>query len=327
MTRGCLLGLGFFIAVFAAYYFALRQVVEFGWPGDLIAAALAALFATVFLSSIVGILQAWRDARRIRLAGEHKPPQDGEIVAVVGTIRPINMPLTSPLAGKPCVAYTYEVSHIEAQRRPVGSKVSRQGEVFDITGLALTPSIIDTSYGGVRLLSFAMLDAFPRERYGDPEARRRAAAYVEATTFKSMGLSKAFTALNAFEQALTDDDGAVRLDWRMTANDDQLKNAIWQGALAERTVGVGEMVCAIGRYSAARHGLFADGSTSIVKLTPGDAKKARAAVIKNARSSFAAATLFFVVSHAFLGAAVYMSETRYRAARSRDSSRRGSQRA
>jgi hypothetical protein len=313
MTRGCLLGLGFFIVVFAAYYFALQQVVEFGWPGDLIAAALAGLFATVFLSSIVGIVQAWRDARRIWLAGEHKPPQDGEVVAVVGTIRPINAALISPLAGKPCVAYDYEVSHVDRRRQTTGrTTVSSTSNVYDIAGLALTPSIIDTPYGGVRLLSFALLDAFPRERFGDPASRQRAAAYAAATTFKSMGVTKVFTAFNALEQALTDDDGAVRIDWRMAASDSDLSNAISKGLLAERTVGVGETVCAIGRYSAARHGLFSDGPTSIVRLTPGDAKKARAAVIKNARSSFAMATLFFVVSHGMLGAAVYMGETRYR---------------
>jgi hypothetical protein len=315
MKRGCLIGVAFVIVLVAAYYVALRQTFE--WPGDAIAAVLGGVFAAMFVSSIVGVGQAWRDTRRIRMAEEHKPPRDGEIVAVVGTIRPIDAPLQSPFGGKPCVAYEYEVSHVvqhASTRLTPGDSV----DVREITGLALTPSIIDTAYGGVRLLSFALLDAFPQSRYADPASRQRAATYVTGTTFKPMGrgVSNVFTALDSLQQALTDDDGAVRMDWRMTGPDidpeADLVSVVRHHPLAERIVNVGETVCAIGRYSSARRGLLSDGASSIVRLTPGDAKTARASVIKKALTTLAMASAFFVLSHAMLAAAVFMSETRYR---------------
>jgi len=304
MKRGCLIGIVFVVGMIAAYYAVLRQYFE--WPGDAIAALLGGVFASMFISSIIGVVQAWRDARRIRRAEAHEQPRDGEVVAIVGTIRPIDAPLQSPFGGKPCVAYDYELSHVEHHQSNQGGTTEKV-DVRDIAGLALTPSVIDTAWGGVRLLSFAMLDAFPNTRYGDPAARRRAASYIAGTTFKPMGVSKVFTALEALEEALTDEDGAVRMDWRMTSGE----IGVQSGTLAEKIVGVGETVCAIGRYSAGRHGLFSDGPTSIVRLTPGDGRKARAAGARNARGTLAAATLFFVVSHAMLGAMVYMSETRY----------------
>jgi hypothetical protein len=171
----------------------------------------------------------------------------------------------------------------------------------------LTPSIIDTPTGGVRLLSYAMLDEFPRQLHNSPGARERAREFIATTTFKPMSVTKVFSAFNALSEALTDEDGAVRMDWRM--NDDEIN--LGSATIRERLLLPGQQVNAVGKYSAERRGLMAEGMTSLIQLRPGDAQSAQRVMLKKAWSGFGVGLLFFVVIHAFIGAVLFMSETRY----------------
>jgi hypothetical protein len=111
---------------------------------------------------------------------------------------------------------------------------------------------------------------------------------------------------SAFDDALADADGIVRKDFRMS--DDPIP--FEQRTLGERIVGVGETVCALGRYDAGKRALVPSGAT-LNRLWPGTPAKVRAQVVSTARSQAMLGFVFFAVSHAMLAGAFYLSETRY----------------
>jgi hypothetical protein len=80
--------------------------------------------------------------------------------------------------------------------------------------------------------------------------------------------------------------------------------------LGERIVRVGEDVCALGRYDAEKRALVPSGAT-LNRLWPGTPARVRRAIVATARSQAVLGLTFFAVSHAMLGAAFYLSETRY----------------
>jgi hypothetical protein len=147
-----------------------------------------------------------------------------------------------------------------------------------------------------------MLNEFPKTRATD---RGRARAYFAANPGTVIPRSRVFRLMDAMNDALADDDGAVRADWRM-GEDLDLDGA----TLTERTVPVGAEVCALGVYSAERGGLVARGRM-INRLVPGGAAAARRRLVGGARRSAAAGAAFFLASHGLLGAMLYMSETRH----------------
>jgi hypothetical protein len=83
-----------------------------------------------------------------------------------------------------------------------------------------------------------------------------------------------------------------------------------QRTLGERVVDVGEQVCALGRYDAGKRALVPSGAT-LNRLWPGSPAKVRRQIVATARSQAMLGFTFFAVSHAMLGGAFYMSETRY----------------
>ena len=304
MARGCLVGIVFLAALFGGYYYVLTPRVE--WPGNAFLSGFGAVFTGIFISGVFGLFRAYRDGRRLRGASSNAVGtfKDGQMVAVAGVIRPLNAPLAAPFSGTPCVAYDYDIVHIAHRSTDNGTETY---EAHDISGLALTPSIIDTPTGGVRLLSFAMLEEFPRQLQNSPSARDRARAYVANTLFKPMGVTKVFSAFNALSEALTDEDGAVRMDWRM--NDGEIEYET--STIRERLVLPGQQVSAVGKYSTEKRGLIAEGMTSLIQLRPGDAETATRQMMRTAWSTFGAGTLFFVVCHIFIVAVLFMSGTRY----------------
>ena len=69
-------------------------------------------------------------------------------------------------------------------------------------------------------------------------------------------------------------------------------------------------MCALGRYDAEKRALVPSGAT-INRLWPGTPATVRRAIVATARSQAVLGLTFFAVSHAMLGAAFYLSETRY----------------
>ena len=298
LRRGCTLLVVLFGALFALYFFVFTRYFE--WPGNLIAAGLGSLFGAMGLAGIGNLLWAWRDTGAFQRAARKQPMTDGSLVVVAGHIRPLGAPLTSPFSGRPCVAYEYEV----VQRGPARKGQSSQST--DIAGFAMAASAIDTPDASVRLLGFPILDQFPQSRDSGPDVAARARQYAGSAPFETMRGVGALQMFASFDDALADADGAVRKDFRMTEEAIPFERR----TLGERIVGVGQEVCALGRYDAEKRALVPRGAT-LNRLWPGTPAKVRREIVATARSQVVLGLTFFAVSHAMLGAAFYLSETRY----------------
>jgi ankyrin repeat protein len=298
MKRGCLFGLLAFGALIVLYDVALARYIDS--PLHYWAAGFGALFGLMFVSSIIERWRGSRDVRLVRAAEAHQAPADGQMAAIVGPISPLGLPLRSPVTDTPCVLYEYEVN----TKSSAGTGRNRQSSTTrHVSGIAMTPSAIATAQGGVRLLSFPLVDKFGSTHRSDQASRARVSQYLAATTVEPRGM---LSALGAFAGALADDDGAVRVDYVLSGS----KEIPPQASLSERVVPVGQMVCAIGRYSADKRGLIAKGAT-FIRLIPGDGATARKTIAAQSRTQFFAAAVFFIFSHAFIGGAAYMSATQY----------------
>lgn len=298
MKRGCLLGLLAYGALVCLYDVVLRRYIDA--PPHYFAAAFGALFGLMLVSAVIQQWRGARDLRLLRAAEAHQAPADGQMAAVIGTINPLGLPLRGPVTDRPCILYEYEVNTSQSTRGRTG----RGNEsTRHVSGIAMTPSAIATTYGSVRLLSFPLMDKFESSRETDRESRARVSRYLASATVESRGM---LSALGAFAGALADDDGAVHVDYVISGDKDLPPNA-W---FSERIVPAGQAVCAFGRYSAERRGLITKG-TDFVRLMPGDGAAARTLIVSQSRTQFIAAIVFFVFSHGFLGAAAYMSGTQY----------------
>jgi len=300
LRRGCSLLLLLFAALFALYYVFFTRYFE--WPGNLFAAGLGSLFGAMGLGAIGNLLWAWRDTSAFRRAAGGQPPADGQLVVAAGPIRPLGLPLTSPFSGRPCVAYEYEV--VPRNYRRTSQDEASPGA--DIAGFAMAASTVDTPTGGVRLLGFPILDEFPQSRDSGPDVVARARQYAGSAPFERIKGLGVLGMVASFDDALADADGAVRKDFRMA--DDPIP--FEQRTLGERVVDVGEQVCALGRYDAGKRALVPSGAT-LNRLWPGSPAKVRRQIVATARSQAMLGFTFFAVSHAMLGGAFYMSETRY----------------
>jgi Ankyrin repeats (3 copies) len=300
VRRGCAFVALLFAALFALYFFVFTRYFE--WPGNLFAAGLGALFAAVGLGAIANLVWAWRDTAAFRRAERRAPLVDGALTVLAGPIRPLGAPLTSPLGGRPCVAYDYEV---------VPPVVASGGDAppparADLAGFAMAASVIETPVVAVRVLGFPLLDQFPKASPSGPEAVARARQYAAATPFEAVHGLGAFQMVSALDDALVDADGAVRKDFRLNADEIPFE----QRRLGERRVDVGQEVCALGRYDAEKRALV-PGSASPNRLWPGSPATVRRRIVAAVRTQALLGLMFFAVSHAMLGGAFYLSETRY----------------
>lgn len=298
IRRGCTIALACFGALFAAYLAFFTRYFE--WPGNLLAAGFGALFGGIGISSLAQVAWTWRDLRAFTRAARLADPVDGRLVAATGPIRPLGAPLTSPLGAAPCVAYEYEV--ISKDRVGHGRNAHRP---CDIAGFAMTAAAIETPQGAIRLLGFPLLDEFPQERRG-AEAHSRAERYLTTTTFEPAHGLRALKVVSEFDDALADADGIVRKDFRLTSGPIPFDRRL----LNERVVRSGDAVCALGRYDASLRALVPRGAT-VNRLWPGTLDYVRRHVAGKARSQVRVGLSFFLVSHAMLGLAFYLSETRH----------------
>jgi hypothetical protein len=170
----------------------------------------------------------------------------------------------------------------------------------------MAPCVIESADTSLRLIGFPLLDEFPRQHYQGHDALARVRAYAAATRFDEMrGLGKV-RLMTELEDAIDDADGVVRKDFRLSGAEIPFE----QRQLRERIVEVDQKVCAIGFYDSERRGLVPRGSMPN-RLWPGTLGSVRKQVVSAAGTQAVVGFVFFAVSHAMLGGAWYLSETRH----------------
>jgi ankyrin repeat protein len=266
MKPGCALSLLVWAAAGGAYWYLIHSY--FQPPLQWMVPAAAGLLMAVAVGALQNAMTAAGDAVRLgqqsQFSGVVEPPKDGEVVTIAGHIRAAGSSLRAPFSGKPAVLYSYEIQHYGRQAD------GDTGVVKDYSGFALSPCAIDSPRGSIRLLGFPMLEGFPKELLASDVARTNAASYLGSTQFADMGGFQVRAMVRELKELMTDDDGQVRKDWKMTDETD-----ISEKSLYEQIVSPGEQVCIIGRYSAEKRGVVPDvAHGNALRLVQGDARAA-----------------------------------------------------
>lgn len=261
IIKSCALMLGVFGVVFAGYFW-LLQHIEF--PGNLLLSLFGAIGLLMLFSALKQMIFGDGHGAAFKRALQKAPLQEGETEAVWGPIHPIGVPLVAPFSGESCVAYEYDVKRPKATDN---KGTHEQGSYM--SGFALTPSVIRSDRGDVRLLGFSMLTNFPESelrRFGDP--LESAQQFLAETEFEQMGLTKIGTMLFEMGSVITGDDGSVCRDWLMEKKE-SIK--LEMSALSEKRIAAGDVVTAVGIWDPARRGLVPKlgKKSALVELRPG----------------------------------------------------------
>ena len=292
IMKGCAIMLAVFGVVFAGYYW-LLQHIEF--PGNLLLSLFGAIGLLMLVSALKQMIFGDGHGAAFKRALQRAPLQEGETEAVWGPIHPIGVPLIAPFSGESCVAYEYD-----AKKSEVTDNKGTHGQGSYFSGFALTPSVIRSNRGDVRLLGFSMLTNFPESelrRFGDPlESARQ---FLNETEFEQMGLTKIGTMLSQMDSVIADDDGSVCKDWIMEKKETiKLETSV----LSEKRIAAGDVVTAVGIWDPARRGLVPKlGNKSvIVDLRPGGGEAMVAAASKRPWALLAFSLVWSGFVHVFI---------------------------
>jgi hypothetical protein len=291
VKRGCFISLLILGACFGGYWYVLHGHVEppaFWW-----ATGIASFLMWISISALQGAIGAARDASRVSSEssfGGYGGEQfnDDATVTVVGHIRAMGSSLRAPFSGKAAVLYSYDIDHISQGRND-------STNVKDYSGFALVPCAIDSPHGSIRLLGFPLFEGFPKTGFDTEEGRRNAAAYLESAPLIDMKGFHPGTIYHEVKELLTDDDGQFRKDWKMTEDRD-----LTDKHLHEQAVAPGDQVCAIGRWSAAKHGLIPPAG-GVIRLLQGDPQK----IVKGLWGKCISGVISYFVFAALVNGAVY----------------------
>lgn len=298
MKRGCSFLLFAWAAAAAAYWSWLHQ--RFDAPANIWVPVIAGLFMAMVVGMIRTSFEAIGDVGRVKRAMEPagftvEQPKDGENLAVAGHIRPLGAPLTAPFSHKRAVLYSYDVEHPGVYRRN-----SNSGPTKDYSGLALTPSVIDTPRGQIKLLCFPQIDDSTKEVVFGPDALDRAHDYVRSTQWNEMTGFNPAQIYREVREMLTDDDGQIRKDFKIHGCQD-LSGA----TLMEQVIEPGAQVFAFGRWSEAKRGLVPDQGVP-ARLVVGDARQ----VLKTLRGKVTSGFVFALIFAGAVNGILYLMVTR-----------------
>lgn len=290
MKKGCLLWLLQFAVLSGLYYLALRGRI----PPP--AVWLGALGGGLALSLVIGAFRNAGSARRGRALIDRAltgaPFEDGRRIAAIGPTLALGAPVPAPFSGTPCVFCSWEISH----RSTVQTRKSRE-RVKDFGGFLMTPCVVETPNGNVRILGFPVLEGFPEGAQRGGKAFDRARTYLGSASFENVGLTNVFSEV---KDLIADEDGYIRKDWRMAGGDFRLDPNVH--TLTEQTVEDGQTVCALGLYSAEKAALvpgYGQGGEGI-KLIQGDPETARKTLAASFWRNAAVGLLLFLLSHFLL---------------------------
>jgi len=261
---------------------------QFFPPADWIGALVISFFVTL---GIGGLRKAWRERGDLfRLTRAGGPLRDGKRIAIVGLIDAVEKSLTAPLSGRTCLAYDYEIGHIDQGSALNDGNMKNQTksrtEVVDYAGYGLAPSVIRSEGKDIRLFAFPGLEGFPRSATKGLSLDH-VRDYVAKTMFEQQSLISGIGDVNSL---LADRSGSIRKDWRMTAHED-LDGSFF----SEKILPVGAKACVIGRYSEKECGIVPEANVGGVRVIRGSREEALEFLRDKITGTWIAAVLFILV--------------------------------
>ncbi|MCA9014735.1 MAG: hypothetical protein KDA77_05315 [Planctomycetaceae bacterium] len=209
MLRGCLFALFFWLALAGGYWYWFDQVYD--PPGSIIGAIFVGLITSLCLGSIMNSRTALRDWSLATASRNGLRLEDGRMLAVCGTIHPVDQPLVAPFSGRECVICEYDIG------RPVKSPAQNgnQSNASDFAGFLMTPCAIRTEQGDVRLLGYPILEDIPDVVCSGFDAAKNGFEFLNRTEFENRTGLKMVTILSVFGEVWSDDDGAVQKNMQL----------------------------------------------------------------------------------------------------------------
>ncbi|MGI8979074.1 MAG: hypothetical protein ACR2FY_07600 [Pirellulaceae bacterium] len=208
MVRGCTIAFFLWIALAAGYWYWLDHA--FDPPGSIIGGLIVGLIVAGCIGSIMGARIALRDWKLASGSQHGLPLADGRIVAISGTIHPIEKPLLAPFSGEECVICEYDLGR---RTRDTSKGVTSSGS--DYTGFLMTPCVIRSQQGDIKLLGFPVLEGYFDTHCVGFEAASNGYQFLKGTEFENRTGLKMVTILSAFDDVWSDEDGLVQKNMRL----------------------------------------------------------------------------------------------------------------
>jgi hypothetical protein len=209
MLRGCVLSLLFWAALSYAYYYWLDQTFE--PPGSVIGGIVAGFVVLCCIGALNNARLAWGVASQVASARGDLQLVDGRKVTVSGTIHPLGEPLIAPFSATPCVICEYDL----ASQKRLNPSTDNTNSGSDFTGFLMTPCVIKTLFGDVRLLGFPILEEFPELQSYGIVAAGHAREFLKSREFEDRSGLKFVTVLSVFGEIWADDDGLVQKNMKL----------------------------------------------------------------------------------------------------------------
>lgn len=194
-------------------------------------------------------------------------PRDGKRAVIAGPIRALGAAAHAPFTKTACVAYHYKITSWAGENPATAYE-----------GFLLVPSYVATEEGQVKIQAWPELDV-EWEPVRGAELKENVRAYIEATAFTNTVAGGFKGMIDEMRKLTSDDDGAIRFDYRIAGVDDLDKCRI-----EERVIRPGDAVCAVGRYSEERKALVPDPKAVMhgITIRRGDAGSERGRALRKA---------------------------------------------
>ncbi|MBN2294422.1 MAG: hypothetical protein JXM70_18480 [Pirellulales bacterium] len=325
LVIGCGVPILLFAVFFGGYAYFFLARIEPVWLAYVLA-GVCALMLCLAIGAVKTFFQTGATARALHRARHMLVPGEGELTAVHGEVVAVGETINTPFSNRPCVSYEYEIYRNTSTGTDgclacddrTSDETSKEQYAF---GLAKTEYVIRTSTGDVRPLGYPSLDHSTKgschfsehflegpygrqliERLGIteaelPEVKQRAESYLRDEYFHEASGLGMVTALVELAEAIEEDTGFVRKDWKVH-DPESLDDA----TLVETLLEVGQEVCALGKWDATRSGLYPP-----VVLIAGDYDNAKRILIAGKRSSAVFGLIFAILFSAILIAFAWFS--------------------
>lgn len=207
MVRGCTIAFIFWLALAAGYWYWLDHA--FDPPGSIIGGLIVGLIVAGSIGSIINARIARRDWKLASASQQGLPLVDRRIVAVSGTIHPIEKSLIAPFSGKECVLCEYDLG------RAADTSKGQSSAGSDFVGFLMTPCVIRSPQGDVKLLGFPVLEGYPDLYCDGFVAASNGYQFLKGTEFENRTGLRMATILSVFDDVWSDDDGLVQKNIRL----------------------------------------------------------------------------------------------------------------
>lgn len=301
IEKGCRRELARFALFVLAYYLVFRFVLRIPHDFSLGFGIGLSIFGFFLVNALIIRFVPRPEVKALLRAEAGRPPQDGRVEAVYGSVVALTEPLRSPLQGAKCVAYEYHIM------RPFVDTDGTPKAYKDYRGFAYAPCAVQTPSGTFSLmgLSFSSLDQFEKREPPLRETRKRAARHIEATTFRAEPMSNLSTVGDELRDLFSEARPEGR--WDYCQKDAKLTDKHY---FLETVLRPGKKVTAIGVYTREKQALISI-ETVVLQLIPGDLAAARRQLVGNAGAALLMALAMFIFSHgAFV--ILYLSDAFYR---------------